>query len=105
MANIIRIYKVDCTTEDRTDVLSLEELQKIVGGYVELFRANNKLSIACDEDGRFKGYYPCITYNSDIRKVDFCGTIVVGKFTEDGMVPVSEELIEQFELNSKWGWH
>ena len=55
-----KIYKTDGTTvnvepKNGSD-FSLEELQEIVGGYIEVLYLNDKEILVCDEDGKLKGY-------------------------------------------------
>lgn len=37
---------------------SLEHLQKIVGGYIQIIRLNDELMMIIDEDGKIKGHQP-----------------------------------------------
>lgn len=52
---------------------SLENLQRIVGGYIETVTVAEDLVIICDEEGRLKGKEPCCTFCD----VEFVGTIVL----------------------------
>ena len=51
---------------------TLEALQEIVGGWIEVVPFGDKVVI-CDEEGRLKGKEP----NCSIAGVSFVGTIVV----------------------------
>lgn len=51
-----KLIKVDGTSETLKD-LSLESMQKAVGGYIELVRSPQSVyNFICDEDGKLKGY-------------------------------------------------
>lgn len=52
---------------------SLEELQRLVCGYIESVTITKDMAILCDEDGRIKGK----KYNCTIAGIDFVGTIVI----------------------------
>ncbi len=52
---------------------SLENLQKTVGGYVEMVRLTADCVVLCDEEGRWNGKLPCC----NICGYDFCGTIIL----------------------------
>lgn len=51
---------------------SLENLQRIVGGFIETVTVRPSLVIICDEEGRLKGKDHCC----NVRGIDFVGTIV-----------------------------
>ena len=51
-----KLIKVDGTSETLND-LSLESMQKAVGGYIELVRSHqSEYDFICDEEGKLKGY-------------------------------------------------
>ena len=52
---------------------SLENLQKIVGGYIETVTMAKDFTIICNEDGRICG----LPYNCNIAGADFFGTIIM----------------------------
>ena len=52
---------------------SLENLQKTVGGYIEMVRLTADCVVLCDEEGRWNGKPPCC----NIIGYDFCGTIIL----------------------------
>lgn len=54
----------------------LSELQRIVGGYIEIVQLAPKIVVICDDDGKQKGYAPNLKYGSDILvgTVIFAGT-------------------------------
>jgi hypothetical protein len=47
----MEILKTDGSTEKREGKPTLETLQKIVGGYIEIVRLSQKLSMVINEDG------------------------------------------------------
>lgn len=52
--------------------LTLENLQRYVGGYIETVTIGSNWTIICDEEGRLKGK----PYNCTVCGVDFVGDIV-----------------------------
>ena len=65
---------------------TLENLQNIVGGYIETVSFGD-LIIICNEEGRILG----MPHNCTIHNVDFCGDIIAVGIDEDdfGDVPIS----------------
>ena len=57
MAHIIKTTGevVEIQPKNGTD-FQLEELQAIVGGYIEIVNLRNGKLICCDEEGKLKGY-------------------------------------------------
>ena len=57
---------------------SLQNLQRIVGGYIETVTLPGGVVIICDEEGRIKGKpFNCVIYPHSIAaRVDFCGDII-----------------------------
>ena len=53
--------------------LTLDSLQKIVGGYIEAVTIAPKVVILCDEEGRLKGK----PYNCTVNGISFVGDIIV----------------------------
>jgi hypothetical protein len=54
---------------DQDHRLTLEEMQKIVGGYIELFMIDdeNRIDYYCDEEGKLKSdSYPNVKWGEDI---------------------------------------
>jgi len=51
----------------------LEELQRIVGGYIEAVPLFPNLVVICNEDGRLQG----LPYNCEICGIIFVGTILL----------------------------
>ena len=52
---------------------TLENLQRTVGGYIEIVTLCRNLVVICDEEGRLKGK----PYNCTINGVSFVGDIIV----------------------------
>lgn len=65
----------------------LENLQKIVGGYIETVTLATDMCIICNEEGGLRD----LAYNCDICGVSFVGTIIFCGVSEDEFcsVPVS----------------
>lgn len=58
----------------------LEDLQKLVGGYIETVSLYDYLTVICDEEGRLKRQ----KHNCRVGGIDFVGTIVlVGTFRNE----------------------
>ena len=51
---------------------TLEALQEIVGGYIEVVSFPADLVVICNEEGRLKGMEP----TCDVCGVDFCGPVI-----------------------------
>lgn len=65
-----------CLPRSVTVSNTLENLQKLVGGYIECvsFRADGKeFVVICDEEGRINGK----EYNCDVQEIEFFGDIVI----------------------------
>lgn len=94
MANVVRMYLPEGKYEDFEETLSLERCRELVGGYVEL-HSHGGLSVVCDEEGVLKCYDRCICLNGVI----YYGPVLVGKFGNKGMCPVTPATIKKFERN------
>ena len=51
---------------------TLEDLQKLVGGYIETFTFVSDAVVICNEEGRLKN----LPYNCDLFGISFVGTII-----------------------------
>ncbi len=58
---------------------TLEALQGLVGGYIEVVTLASDLAVICDEEGRIKGKPQCCT----VAGLDFVGAIVFAGIEED----------------------
>lgn len=73
---------------------SLESLQALVGGYIEMVSVPKGVVI-CNEEGRLMG----LPLNCMICDISFCGTIVVTGDTEDGdLTDVPVEWLKGFGI-------
>lgn len=52
---------------------SLQNLQRTIGGYIEIVPISTDCVIICDEEGRIKGYPHCC----NICGINFFGTIII----------------------------
>lgn len=53
--NVIQLIKIDGTIEEINRKMTLEEMQKAVGGYIERVRCTiNHRALVCDEEGLLK---------------------------------------------------
>ena len=89
MAKIIKTDGtiVEVTPQNGTD-FQLEELQKIVGGYIEVLRLTDNEIMVANDEGKF-----CCTYNHEATKIAkeyeaiykceyICGDVVVCIYDE-----------------------
>jgi hypothetical protein len=53
----------------------LSELQRIVGGHIEIVQLTQKIVVICDDEGKLKGYEPNLKYGLDtlVGTVIFAG--------------------------------
>lgn len=72
----------------------LENLQKIVGGYIETVTFAEDLVIICNEEGRLQG----LPYNCDICGVSFVGTIIFAGINGDEFADVPMSYSEAKEI-------
>lgn len=56
--------------------LSLEDLQELVGGYIEFFEYNDREVGCCNEEGLMKN----LPLNPHITDKDILGDVVIGRF-------------------------
>lgn len=92
MGKIIRHYKPGGENEDLEKSLSIDQLRKLLNGYVE-YHSFGKLIVMCDEDGKMKNLPAC----RNIAGATFVGDIYVGRMGKSGLVPVEAEEIAKFE--------
>ena len=92
MAKFIRKYYPGKRHEDEDKPMSLGECQREVGGYVET-HVYAGLTLVCDDEGVLKRYDPCMCVDGCVYR----GTILVGRFADEGLLPVTEEEIAEFE--------
>ena len=92
MAKVVRCYKPGGVQEDLTEVLSLKQAQKLIGGWVESI-TYGKLTICCDEEGKIKQLPPTMRINGNLQ----VGTLYVGRLSSKGLVPVDEDDLLKFE--------
>lgn len=104
-SNKIRVMVIEPgnETEEKEIDNTLEELQKIVGGYIEVIPLQNEigsnLNIVCNEEGKLIGLPLNRALDSDI----LCGTFVVVKSDEDNFVSLTDDEVkyikERFSLS------
>jgi hypothetical protein len=70
----------------------LENLQKIVGGYIEVIPGPRGSIIICNEEGKLRGLDPNMPYNGDL----LVGTIIVCGTNEENFddLPIDLEMAE-----------
>ena len=62
---------------DETDDISLENLQKIVGGYIEHVVSTNGHDVICNEEGKLNSL-PFNQIASELYPMPMCGDYLVG---------------------------
>lgn len=92
MSKFIREYQPGGKRVRHTHTLSVEECQKMVGGYIAVYFVNG-LNIVCDEEGKLKGKSPCLHINGNT----YVGNLLVGVFTDNGLEPATEKQQKEFE--------
>lgn len=70
----------------------LKDLQKAVGGYIEVYQVSTDLAIICDEEGKIKGK----PYNCTLCGEDFVGTILFVGVNEEEFTDVNEDFCRLF---------
>ena len=79
--HMAKIYKTNGTVVEVNPKngkdFKLEELQAIVGGYIEVLPINNKEVLVCDEEGKLKGY-PLNIAATDIVQSNGISNYIVG---------------------------
>lgn len=73
---------------------TLEGLQAIVGGYIEVVRLFEDMAVICDEEGRLKG----LPYNCEVCGVDFVGTILFVGTNEDEFKDIPVDGLDEFKF-------
>lgn len=103
MAEKIKVVIVEPYREPKVKEISntLKELQKIVGGYIEIvpLQIGNNLSVICNEEGKLLGLLPNRSLGQDV----LCGTFLVVSTKEDEFVSLTGDEIgyitKRFALN------
>ena len=77
---------------------TLEDLQKVVGGYIETLSAMPGLVIICNEEGRLQG----LKHNCEFAGIDFVGTIIFAGTDGDEFTDISDDLA-RLVMRDLWG--
>ncbi len=74
---------------------TLEEMQKLVGGYIEIiYPFDDPIAVVCDDEGKLKGY----ELNRVLKNIDIiAGTFFIAGVGEEDLTDLPEELIEKYE--------
>ena len=67
----ILLFKTDGSYEETTVLNKLNEIQKLVDGYIETVTISNEIILICDEEGRIKNK------RSNPRLRDICGDFIL----------------------------
>lgn len=73
---------------------TLEEMQMIVGGYIEAAIAAPDVVAVCNEEGRLMG----LPHNTKVGGIDFVGTIILVGSDGDEFADVPEYVVKMYEL-------
>ena len=78
---------------------TLENLQKIVGGYIEaLYPWSDPVALVCSEEGKLKGYTPnrlLVDENGEPYDI-IVGTFLISGLTTEDFGSLSDELAEKY---------
>lgn len=72
---------------------SLANLQKFVGGYIEIVQLFGDLAVICNEEGRLNG----LPYNCTIDGVSFVGDILLVGTAGDELEDLGQDFIDRFQ--------
>ena len=67
----------------------LSELQRIVGGYIEIVQLAPKIVVICDDEGKLKGYAPNLEYGLDT----LVGTVIFAGVEGEELKSLNDEQI------------
>lgn len=94
MSKYVREYCPNGAARDHEKTMTLKELQKGVGGYVEVVHLYG-VDIICNEEGKIQRLPFCLS----VCGHNFVGHIFVGRFTAKGLDPL--DLLEQDAFTSR----
>lgn len=72
---------------------TLEDLQKAVGGYIEVVHLWGDLAVVCNEEGRLRG----LPYNVTIDGVSFVGDILLVGTEGEEFEDIDDDFINDFK--------
>lgn len=74
---------------------TLEEMQKVVGGYIEIiYPFDDPVAVVCDDEGKLKGY----ELNRAFKGIDIiAGTFFIAGISEDDLTDLPDDLAEKYE--------
>lgn len=79
---------------------SLEDMQKVVGGYIEpfYFTDEDEVLIICNEEGKFNGMRPCrAVYDDEGQMQDIVfGCFFITAYDDEGFCSLTPELAEKY---------
>lgn len=71
---------------------SLESMNKIVGGYIEIVYIKDNIILVCNEEGKLKG----LPFNRIVNDDRFVGNFFVCKSKGEDMVGLSKDELETY---------
>lgn len=94
MKKLIRTYMPGKRTQDReTETpIDLDECRKTVGFMIEV-HIYAGLTVCCDEEAKIYGKQKSLCLDGCVYR----GNLMVGHLTDEGLNPVTEEELEEFE--------
>ena len=78
---------------------TLEDLQKVVGGYIEVLGVMDGLVIICNEEGRLQD----LKYNCEFAGIDFVGTIIFAGTDGEGDFTDIPDDLARLVMRELWG--
>ena len=74
---------------------TLEEMQRIVGGYIQaVYWFSDPVALVCDDEGKLKGYE---LNRAIVGKDIIAGTFFLAGIDEEDLTDLSDELAEKYE--------
>lgn len=91
-SEFIRVFVIEMnkTSEERTIPNTLQAMQEIVGGYIEVSRAANGLLIICNEEGRLQGL-------PENKIIGFVGTVFICREDGEEFASLTDEDMERLK--------
>ena len=86
---------------EETEINGLEDMQKIVGGYIETWDYiselyDNGISLYCNDEGKLQGLDPALVVTNNGKTVEMiCGNILFCGYDSEGeTVPLTEKQVK-----------
>lgn len=101
-SNTIRVMVLKAGVEEGRIVEkfpnTLEALQEAVGGYIEIVRVTDSITILCNENGKLIGLnHNFYTYRNDKLEDSIAGDVVIIGTEDDEFASLTDEEIEEIQ--------